>query len=708
MKNLLRIAIVLLIVCPVIICSLQAQTLPTNFNYQGRLTDTAGTPMPNGTYQMVFSIWDAATGGNQLWGSGNKSVVLAKGLFTTSLGPIPSAALPGSSAFLQVQLGTDTPMPRIALGAVPYALRAVELLWPAVASISSGNPVLSLTNTGAGPAISAVSEGTGRAGYFSIRNPNNSTSALLASTLGSGAALNASSSGSGAAAKIETTGASTATSLVVNNTANGGAAYFQNWAGNGINLTSHTAGNGAAGLFEIAKDTNTSPSLHATTIGSGPAIKATPGTGLAGLFEGVIQTNGFKMATGATNGYVLGSDASGSASWRKDGLALPYAIITSTAGDSFSLKNQGAGKAMWLGIDNINSTSPTLHVAGNHKGPGLLVDGLAQIGSFKMATGAGNGYVLTSDANGAGIWKAASSSFTDLSATGTISTLNLNVDPGSVNTGALSVGGIRFGTSSGEGIFSKRDAGGNRYGIDLATNSTPRLSITHDGDVGIGINPPLYKFHVKGARNGGYALPLAYIENTNNTENSSPALRLGGSGKSVDGVLNVSNFGTGKIAVFGGVGGEVANIDVDGNLSARNLSAVACVEHNNKVIWNAGDTKYLESLPVKAPSNGYYIVDAYITGGAHTTDSDKAVFELILYDATDSNNKVFLKRTLHSQDGTVRIEQDVAVRGVYPATKGKAMTFQLEGHYFDGSRPFMYWTDFTSLRVLFVPNALGQ
>ncbi|MHB1461814.1 MAG: hypothetical protein ACYC1M_11075 [Armatimonadota bacterium] len=724
MKRTILTATVLALLGMTMISITVAQTLPSSFNYQGRLTDTAGTPMPNGNYQMVFSIWDAVMGGNQLWGSGNKTVALNKGLFATSLGPIPTTALPAAQTYLQVQLGTDTPMPRIALGAVPYALRAVELLWPAVASISNANPVLSLTNTGAGPAISAVNTGTGSAGSFKINNTASTNSVLVVNTNGGGVAVHASIDGDGTAvyglAKrngfagyYETTGSTNLTTLIVKNKANGGAAHFDGVAGAANNLTSHTTGSGSAGVFDIVNATSTVPSVLAKTTGSGPAIKATPGTGLAGLFEGVIQTNGFKMATGATNGYVLGSDASGSASWRKDGLALPYTNTTSNASDLFSLINQGTGKAMVLGIDNANSIVPTLHIAGNQKGPNLLVDGQAQIGGFKMTTGASNGYILSSNALGVGTWKPLGSSFTDLTASGNISALNLNVDPDNTNTGVLTSGAIRLGTNSGEGIFSKRTTGGNQYGLELATSFIPRLSITNTGNVGIGANPPLYKLHVKGSQTGNYTSPLTYIENTNTSGNSGPALRLGGSGNSGDGVLNVSNFGTGKIAVFGGTGGEMANIDVDGNmsmagnLSAKNLPAVCFYFHGGYTSWNHGDTKYLETATVKAPSNGYFLVDATFDYGTDASVYTRSDFRLNLYDATNSGNKLLLRKSTAYLSSFIRLEQQLVINWNQPVSMGQVITFQLEGTYDSGSES-SFWHTGSTLRVLFVPNILGQ
>lgn len=67
---------------------------------------------------------------------------------------------------------------------------------------------------------------------------------------------------------------------------------------------------------------------------------------------------------------------------------------------------------------------------------------------------------------------------------------SLVVDPLANNSGSL-VAGLAFGSpTSGEGIASKRTAGGNQYGLDLFAGSTPRISITGPGNVGIGTTTP--------------------------------------------------------------------------------------------------------------------------------------------------------------------------------------------------------------------------
>ncbi|MHB1461809.1 MAG: autotransporter outer membrane beta-barrel domain-containing protein [Armatimonadota bacterium] len=339
MKHLMQIGTALFVLWPIVVSSLHAQTLPNSFNYQGRLTDTAGTPLPNGNYQMIFSIWDAATAGNQLWGSGNKTITLAKGLFSTSLGPVPSAVLSGSNTFLQVQMGTDTPMPRIALGAVPYAMKAVELFWPAIASISNANPVLSLVNSGSGRVLQVQNTGTGNGGFFEIANPASGGSALIARTNGTGNAVEASTSGgsiavfgqtsgagyaisgkatgNGNAAWFNSTGNTTKPTLVSLSTVSGNAGYFEASGGTGTSLVARNFAQGSAGSFESYTTANSLPSLITTTVGSGPALKATAGTGLAGLFEGTVELTGLKLPTGASSGYVLKSDGSGNATWNR-------------------------------------------------------------------------------------------------------------------------------------------------------------------------------------------------------------------------------------------------------------------------------------------------------------------------------------------------------------------------------------------------------
>lgn len=65
------------------------------------------------------------------------------------------------------------------------------------------------------------------------------------------------------------------------------------------------------------------------------------------------------------------------------------------------------------------------------------------------------------------------------------------VNNGVLNNGTVSGAGLSFGLNSGEGIASKRTAGGNNSGLDFYTSYNPRLSIANSGYVGIGRQSPI-------------------------------------------------------------------------------------------------------------------------------------------------------------------------------------------------------------------------
>jgi hypothetical protein len=75
--------------------------------------------------------------------------------------------------------------------------------------------------------------------------------------------------------------------------------------------------------------------------------------------------------------------------------------------------------------------------------------------------------------------------------------LGMNIDQDNANTGTIA-NTLRFGSGSGEGIGSKRNAGGNQYGLDFYTASVNRMAIQQDGDIGIGTSSPEQKVDVNG------------------------------------------------------------------------------------------------------------------------------------------------------------------------------------------------------------------
>jgi len=75
--------------------------------YTGRLTNQVGSPVTDGAYDFVFTLYDAQTGGAPLWMETQFGVKVTAGDFVTALGsvnPILPAALEGGQRWLAIQV----------------------------------------------------------------------------------------------------------------------------------------------------------------------------------------------------------------------------------------------------------------------------------------------------------------------------------------------------------------------------------------------------------------------------------------------------------------------------------------------------------------------------------------------------------------------------------------------------------------------------
>ncbi|MBI5676153.1 MAG: hypothetical protein HZC48_10075 [Nitrospirae bacterium] len=108
-------------------------SIPQKINYSGSLTDTGGTPVPDGQYDVEFNIYNVPTGGTALWtetwNAATTKVVVSRGNFNAILGA--HAELPASFfadnpvTYLGVKVGTDSEMlPRQRITSVGYAFTA--------------------------------------------------------------------------------------------------------------------------------------------------------------------------------------------------------------------------------------------------------------------------------------------------------------------------------------------------------------------------------------------------------------------------------------------------------------------------------------------------------------------------------------------------------------------------------------------------------
>ena len=106
--------------------SLRAQT--ASFTYQGKLTDNSLAA--NGTYQMQFGLFDAASGGSQIGATQANSVTVTNGVFTVSLG-FGATAFDGTDRFLQISVFSTSAnafvalTPRQQITSTPYAIKSI-------------------------------------------------------------------------------------------------------------------------------------------------------------------------------------------------------------------------------------------------------------------------------------------------------------------------------------------------------------------------------------------------------------------------------------------------------------------------------------------------------------------------------------------------------------------------------------------------------
>jgi hypothetical protein len=136
-----------------------AISVPQLINYQGRLTDSTGSPL-SGPHAMQFRIHDVAVGGTPLWQENQSGVAVQDGIFSVILGSVnPISGLPdGPDCYFEVVVEGQTVAPRVRLVSVPYAYDAQD--------------ADDAANLGGVPAASYLKTGTSAGGDLNGAYPN--------------------------------------------------------------------------------------------------------------------------------------------------------------------------------------------------------------------------------------------------------------------------------------------------------------------------------------------------------------------------------------------------------------------------------------------------------------------------------------------------------------------------------------------------------
>ena len=245
---------------------------PKTLNYQGYLTDGAGTPV-NGARSMVFKLYTVPSAGAPLWSETQPAVTVTNGIYQTILGSVNALNLTfDQTYYLGVAVGGDPEMvPRQQLTSAPYALGLAPGGSVTLSDSASAATALSVTsNSTNANAFNVTKTGLyGNGGSFAINEPTNNYGAVYGYTQGTGAGIYG----------VATTGASAGQFDI------GGATNSK------PALLAQTLGTGNAGRFLINNASSTNHTIYANTSGSGYGVWANSASGI-GVYGSSTTSNG--------------------------------------------------------------------------------------------------------------------------------------------------------------------------------------------------------------------------------------------------------------------------------------------------------------------------------------------------------------------------------------------------------------------------------
>lgn len=179
-----------------------AQTVPYKINYQGRLTNSSGTPMADGQYNMTFRLFSAGSGGTASWTEVHDTtnrVTVTGGQFAVQLGGVTAlspSTFTSQPLYFEVELPTpatatcstaacasytEGPMtPRQPLASAAYAMNADTLDGYDSSNfiLSNANNTFTGTNLFKNSSNSATAFGVQKSDGTSLMNVNTTTGAV--------------------------------------------------------------------------------------------------------------------------------------------------------------------------------------------------------------------------------------------------------------------------------------------------------------------------------------------------------------------------------------------------------------------------------------------------------------------------------------------------------------------------------------------------
>jgi hypothetical protein len=400
----------------VFLASLSLAEIPKMINYQGMLTGSDGkTPVPDANYNLTFKIYGSLAGTDSLWWEYHPNVPVTNGLFNIILGSLTTLNLSFDTTYcLGIKVGSDPELsPRIQLTSVGYAYRA-SVADSAVVAGSVGGAGGGWVDDGAVVRLETVGDSVGigtatPAAKLDVNGDVNinsvyriggdtvlSTPALWNTFVGVGAGEN--NSGIGNTLVGEAAGGANTDGIDNTfvgrwagyyhttghcNTFVGAIAGYSDTTGHANTYIGWGAGHHATGDSNVfighwaGMDESGSNKLYIANGGTvtdvliyGDFSTRQVGIGTTSPTEkldvpGTVKMSGFRMSTGAQDGYFLTSDGSGVGTWQP-GLGasgtsnyIPKFTSATTFGNSVIYETSSK---VGIGTTGPNST---LHVNGS-------------------------------------------------------------------------------------------------------------------------------------------------------------------------------------------------------------------------------------------------------------------------------------------------------------------------------------------------------
>lgn len=482
--------------------------VPAAINYQGQLTNGTGDPVPNGTYTVVFTIYDAASGGETKW-TETQSVSTTDGLFAVLLGsinPIADTVFVQSPRYLGAKIESDAEMsPRTMLVTIPWSFRVGSVDGATGGNITS-KVSIGTGHTNSGENSFAAGIGNNVSGYVATISGGENNQAVDSAATVAGGSDNLAGSRYSSVGGGRNNYARGWYSVVAGG---GGSTVADSNSANGLeSVVSGGRKNSASGEGAVIAGGFLNKSTGYRTTVSGGQFN-TANRFLSTVSGGEVNTANFDGATvggGAVN--YAGGEMSVVAGGRTDTASGHYSAIVGGS------ENKASGEASFIGggIGNRATGDYSVVVGG---GGWSAADSNSASGSYSTV-GGGKGNHATYDyaTIGGGMSNTASDEYCTVGggANNHATSMAATVAGGDVNLASgkwAAVPGGLLNTAAGDfsfaaGLKAKANHKGtfvwaDSTNADFASTGGNQFLIRASGGVGIGTNSPWAGLHIKGA-----------------------------------------------------------------------------------------------------------------------------------------------------------------------------------------------------------------